>query len=791
MSRSRYFGLYQAVCALSVLAAQSSIAQDLPTDRPKVLPGRGSSKEDRNRTEAATLYGLGVLNESKHRLLEALRCYEEACKLDANAAAPRRALVPLYLALDRIEEALTMARRVLEIDPDDWETGTLCARQLRAQSKPKEAAEVLSRAANSARIKEKPDAQAQLWSDLANLEEDIGEWNKAAAALTKLADLLDHPAPLIEIEAVTREEAVSHAAETYENLGRVLLKGGDSAKAVAAFETARKRDPARAGRLALHLAEIHDKAGRPRDALTCLNQYLAGRPSGTEGYEMKIRLMTQLNEADAIVPALQAASRADQHNAALTLLLARELRKAGVLSDAEKIYLQLVKDQGPIPEAYRGLFTLYKEEGQEGGVKALRLLNKSMLLARPDSEPENGAPGRNRPGIGKPSKEETENEAAHCRSMLLILRDDADAVKLLLKAAHELLTPGAFGPPGALGRGRMALCQATRGLLAALAERTRSYEDAEALYRSCLAGPGPREDEHDAYVGLLSVLQKEHKYAEVISLCKQGLEVAHGTNRVVFYEEMRGAYVALGQFPQAIEAAEEAEKLADPANRLFCQSRRVNTLSQAGKHAEAIAACQAMLQEYNQAKTDEDSQAQAKRASNVRAVRLELSQIYNAAHMPEKSDEQLRIILEESPDDETANNNLGFQWAERGINLPEAERMIRKAIARDREIRSTGKAVGLDSDRDNAAYVDSLGWVLFRKGDLKGARAELEKASALPDGEDDPVVWDHLADVLFRSGEKDKATAAWRKSLALFEAGLRPKDDRYQEIQQKLRQTAP
>jgi tetratricopeptide (TPR) repeat protein len=287
------------------------------------------------------------------------------------------------------------------------------------------------------------------------------------------------------------------------------------------------------------------------------------------------------------------------------------------------------------------------------------------------------------------------------------------------------------------------------------------------------------------------VLQKQHKYAEVITLCRQGLDSAQGTNRVIFYDDLRAAYVALGQFKEALQAADEEEKLADPANKLFCQIRRITTLSQAGKHTEAIEACQALLKEYNQPETEEDSQAQAKRASNVRGIRLELSQIYNAARQPEKSDEQLRLILDEFPDDETANNNLGFQWAERGINLAEAERLIRKAVDLDRKLRGSGKAIGLDSDRDNAAYIDSLGWVLFRRGDWNGARVELEKAVALPEGEDDPVVWDHLADVLFRLSEKDKAAAAWKKALELFDAGLRPKDDRYKEIQQKLKLTTP
>ena len=63
-------------------------------------------------------------------------------------------------------------------------------------------------------------------------------------------------------------------------------------------------------------------------------------------------------------------------------------------------------------------------------------------------------------------------------------------------------------------------------------------------------------------------------------------------------------------------------------------------------------------------------------------------------------------------------------------------------------------------DNDNAAYIDSLGWVLFRKGQFESARAELEKAVALPDG-DDAVLWDHLGDVCFRLNQPDRARQAW------------------------------
>jgi tetratricopeptide (TPR) repeat protein len=771
MSRSR---LAPAVAFAAALSAWSPLlAQGEPGDRPTPVPAAKLSKSERDRAEAATLFGLGSLNEGRHRLLEALRCYETACKLDPDAVAPRRALVPLYLALDRLDDALAIARRVLELDPDDWETGVLCARQLRAQSKPKEAIEVLRRATTSPRLKDKPDAYAQLLADVAGLEEDIGEYAQAAAALGRLTELLDHPAPFIEQDLLTAEDAKSKAAESYESLGRVWLKAGNAAKAVTAFEAARKRDPNRAGRLALHLAEIHDRAGRPREALARLNEYLAGRPAGTEGYEMQIRLLNQLGESAQIVAELQAASAADPHNTALALLLARELRKTRQTAVAEQVYLRLIGEGGAGPDVYRGLFGLYGEQGMDGAKKALSRLDQTVKDANPE-KPADGGPPSN------PNPSQAENEAAKGRAMLVALREDPRAVQMLLSAAQQaLVTPE-------------QLQHSTRFLLAALAERTRKLDIAEQLYRSCLARPGGTQGgPQSVYLGLLTVLQRARKYQAVVDLCKQGLAEAGNVNRTLFFLEMSAAHLSLGQYEEALTTADQAVEVANPEARLDCQRHRADVLSKMGRHAEAIAACQEMLREYNQPQKGDAALADDRQAARLREIRLELSLVYNNAGQPEKSEEQLQLLLDAHPDDDTANNNLGFQWAERGANLDEAERLIRKAIQLDRANRSTGKSMGLDPDRENAAYVDSLGWVLFRKGDLKAARAELEKAAALPGGEDDPVVWDHLADVLFRMGERQRAAADWRKALALFDSGARPKDDRYREIQKKLKQTAP
>jgi tetratricopeptide (TPR) repeat protein len=247
---------------------------------------------------------------------------------------------------------------------------------------------------------------------------------------------------------------------------------------------------------------------------------------------------------------------------------------------------------------------------------------------------------------------------------------------------------------------------------------------------------------------------------------------------VLFYVDRARAFLSLGKTDEALADAKAAVELASAENKLPCQRLRVQVLAEAGRYADAIAECQALLAEYTQPK-------------EVRDIRYLLSSVYTGAKNYAKAEEQLQLILQADRDDVTAHNDLGYLWADQGKNLEEAEKLIRRALELDRSQRRTGTQVDADSDQDHAAYVDSLGWVLFRRGQLQVARQELEKATALPEG-DDPVIWDHLGDVYLQLEEPARARKAWQKAVELFEAGRRrPSDDRYKEIKQKLKHLKP
>jgi tetratricopeptide (TPR) repeat protein len=738
---------------LTPLAAQTTDA-DPPT---RHAPSKPTTRQELDHLEAVKLYGRGVALEHQNRLIEATRTFEEARRLDPDSAAIHRALVPLYFALDRLDDALACCQRVLELDPDDYEIGYRYARQLRLLGRRKEAIAALAKTAKCPRLKDHLEIRAQVFYDLGLLQEEAGELEKAEKSLREVLAILDHPEALMEQGPYNRDEIVTQAAETHERLGKLYLRSKKNAEAIAEFQAALKKAPLRSARLALNLAQVYVAQGELDKALEQVEQYLRSQPQGMEGYELRIQLQKQLGREADILPTLARSAAADRNNTALQLLLAREYRKAGQGDRAEPIYLKLL-EQSPTAEVYRGLFQLYKDENERGAERILTELDKAISKA----SGEDGSGKRmERNEMNEMQREAAERAAIHAQAMLRVLREDADLVKLLLPAATQRLRSGP------------RLGFTTSLMLAELAGRAKLYEQAEMLYRHCLR-PGSN-NEAKIYVGLLRVLSLAHKNREIIAVCKQGLKNAHNTNRVLFLSEMAVAHMGLNQVEEALAAADEAVRTADPANLLGCRLERAQLLSQAERHQQAIAECQALLKEYNQ-------------VGDVHKVRYVLSAVYSAAQQYDKAEEQLLLVLKDDPDDATANNDLGYLWADQNKKLDEAEKRIRRALELDKRQHNNLMRVGLDDDRDNAAFVDSLGWVLFRKGDWQGARRELEKAASLPLGEEDPVVWDHLGDVYFRLKEMDKAGRAWRKAIELYESGGRRRpDNRYREIKEKLK----
>src|SRR5215510_4111258 len=121
-----------ALVCMVVAAAELCAQGEFAGDRPKLhAPSKPETPGELNRREAVVLYGVAILQEREHRLVEAVRTLEQVARLDPESAAAYRTLCPLYLALDRADDALIACRKVLDLEPTDFQTWYLYGRQLR------------------------------------------------------------------------------------------------------------------------------------------------------------------------------------------------------------------------------------------------------------------------------------------------------------------------------------------------------------------------------------------------------------------------------------------------------------------------------------------------------------------------------------------------------------------------------------------------------------------------------------------------------------------------------------
>jgi Flp pilus assembly protein TadD len=123
---------------------------------------------------------------------------------------------------------------------------------------------------------------------------------------------------------------------------------------------------------------------------------------------------------------------------------------------------------------------------------------------------------------------------------------------------------------------------------------------------------------------------------------------------------------------------------------------------------------------------------------------------------------QMRKVLQINPDHAQALNYIGYTYAEKGINLDEAENLIKRA---------------LELKPDDGYITDSLGWVYFKKGETEKAVAELEKAHRLTP--DDPVIAEHLGDVYAKNNLPEKAIRMYELAIKL--------DPKKTELREKIK----
>ena len=498
-------------------------------------------------------------------------------------------------------------------------------------------------------------------------------------------------------------------------LGEIAQQRGDTALAAKTYlELAKKlRDP----RVARRAAEVASQSKQPELALEAARVWHEVDPDSMHALQVLASTLVaqkRVEEAEPYLEKVLTAPGMAPENGFMQLgrLLSGNPDKAANL----KVVRSLASRYPRLPQAHFAVAQAATVAGEDGAaVKALR----EALRLRPDWE-----------------------TAAVFEAQLLQRRAPAEASRRLA----DFIERNPAAREARLSYARVLVLEKR------LPEARKQFEAVLA------ANPGSPEVVYA--VGLLAFQLRDYPVAE------ENLKRLLGMN----YRDPNAVRYLLGQIAEEQKqwpgAIQWYEQIVEGDHVTAARMRTATALAKQGKVAEARAYLQRVAAENpDQTVQFTVAEAQLLREANrhrdafdmlTQALQKEPEQadlLYDFALTAEKLERfdlletSLRKLIQVRPNHAHAYNALGYSFAERNTRLPEARKLIEKAI---------------ELAPEDHFIVDSLGWVQYREGDLRGAALTLRRAY---DGRPDAEIGAHLGEVLWMLGQRDEARRIWDESL--------------------------
>jgi tetratricopeptide (TPR) repeat protein len=568
-----------------------------------------------------------------------------------------------------------------------------------------------------------------------------------------------------------------------------------------------KADPG-ASFLAEELSDLYVQAGRLREAVSDSEDALKQNPSDLNARRILGRIYTRMvgdsRQGKINQEMLRKAIEQYQKIAELEpgdiesmLTLARLQKVAQNSLEAEKVYKKILETEPGNEDALTGLAVVYADLGDSK--RAAELLRQVT------------------------QKTPSVRTLTALASQYEQLQDYALAAETLRKAIE--LTPGNLDLKKLYAQNLLLADRLDDALKAFTEIAAEDQKDATAqlrlsqIYRQKQDFEKARQaakkaleiepDNLEVRYNQISLLEAEGKTAEAItalkgivtSTAKRTYSAGERGNRIVLLERLGMMYRNNEQYNDAVEtfrqvgeldpnlggraaaqivdtyrvakdytkALEEGNAAAKkyPEDRIL-RAVRASLLAETGKTTEAVSELKSLLDGKNDretyitmaqvyekgknyaemAKAIEAAEKLSDSKEDKESIAFMRGGMYEKMKNFEAAEAQLRKVLESNPKNASALNYLGYMLADRNVRLNEALEMIRQAV---------------ELDPNNGAYLDSLGWVYFRQGDLDQAENYLRRA--IERFSKDPTVHDHLGDVYFQQGRTNEAIAEWERSL--------------------------
>ncbi|CAN5181484.1 hypothetical protein BH11PLA2_BH11PLA2_07580 [soil metagenome] len=364
----------------------------------------------------------------------------------------------------------------------------------------------------------------------------------------------------------------------------------------------------------------------------------------------------------------------------------------------------------------------------------------------------------------KLNKEATNEDAAD-KKLKELVKDKINTPKLvkvaakILKDAKEGEKPFRFYP---------AL------VLAKAAHNAKEFDAADAFYAFCVKN-ATDDLKSSKLIAIASTSQIDFylgrkQYDKAIKACEKFLELDGDEtiqSQTIFVLEKK--LRAMARNNQSDAAIEEINRFIKRfKEQFFYQMIKAGIQREAGKLDDAVDTYKDVLDKIE---NSNDIRDEAKKFLGHN-IRYSLSGLYSEMNKIDKATTELEKLMKDDPKNATYKNDLGFMWADHDVKLEEAEKLIKEAVEMDLETNKKALEKGLITEEQakkaNPAYVDSLGWVLYKRGKYEEALKNLLESAGADDEESDHIeIWDHVGDCYLKLGKKKEALAAFEKGLTM------------------------
>ena len=538
--------------------------------------------------------------------------------------------------------------------------------------------------------------------------------------------------------AASPEETSKGLAYYHYFQAQQMLLAEDEPGAIREYEEALKQDPGSA-RLELELASLYQRQGDVKKALAHVEKALKLDPQQQEAYFLLAGLHVGLNQLDEAIRGYEHILVLDPENREARLFLATLYAQQGRFPQAIRTIQEILRlePESVVGHYYLGRFFLATDHLGEGKQE----LNKTLSL-----DPQFVPAIFDLASILEREKQFNRALAMYRR----VLRSQPNNPRAWANIGRLLLILNRYGEAQkafATVKGFEKNDPSARFNVGVIFLEQKLPDDAIKEFRPLLANPHFQDRAH-YYIALALEEKGDNRGA-----LREYQLVGHESEQFIL-ARLRMAYLQYqqGDKERSRQILEDLQKLAPDREEVYLTSSYF--YEEEGLWDKAIGVLKQGLD----------------KVERPAEIYFRLAMIYEKKREQNESIIYIKKVLEINPDNSDAQNFLGYTYAEQGVNLDEAERLILAA---------------LQAKPDNGQIIDSLGWVYYKKGQLDKALVELERAHRLMP--QDGTVTEHLADVYLRLQRHREALRLYRRALGQEDANpgeLRKKIDNLEHLLQ-------